>query len=102
MKVSELTAEVVISFSRIDEDATDVALIDSLFLPAAKEYVRSHTGLKMEAMDAHEDLPIAVCALCAHMYDNRSVEVASDKINKVVNDILNKYDSNLIPKGGAE
>jgi len=102
MKVSELTAEVVISFSRIDEDATDIDLIDSLFLPAAKEYVRSHTGLKAEAMDEHEDLSIAICALCAHMYDNRSVEIASDKINRVVSDILNKYDNNLIPKGGTE
>ena len=101
MKVSELTPDIVVSFSRIDEDATDKGLIETLFLPAAKEYVRSHTGLKEEEMDAHEDLPIAVCALCAHMYDNRSVEVTSDKLNKVVGDILGKYDNNLIPKGGS-
>ncbi len=101
MKVSELTYEIVISFSRIDEDAPDKHLIASLFLPAAKEYVRSHTGLTEEKMDEHDDLPIAVCALCAHMYDNRSVEVVSDKVNKVVSDILGKYDNNLIPKGGS-
>lgn len=101
MKVSELTPETIISFSRIDEDATDKNLIASLFLPAAKEYVKSHTGLKVEEMDKHEDLTIAVCALCAHMYDNRSVEVASDKLNKVVSDILGRYDNNLLPKGDS-
>lgn len=101
MKVSELTADIIISFSKIDDDATDKDLIDSLFLPAAKKYVRSHTSLTEEEMDTHEDLPIAVCALCAHMYDNRSVEIASDKVNKVVTDILNRYDNNLIPKGGS-
>lgn len=100
MTVSQLTPEIVISFSRIDEDAPDKDLIGSLFLPAAKEYVKGHTGLTDEAIDKHDDLPIAVCALCAHMYDNRSVEVASDKLNKVVSDILGRYDNNLLPKGG--
>ena len=101
MKVSELTADIIISFSKIDDDAPDKSLIDTLFLPAAKEYVRSHIGIKAEEMDNHEDLPIAVCALCAHMYDNRSVEISSDKVNKVVSDIINRYDNNLIPKGGS-
>lgn len=101
MKVSEITADIVITFSRIDDDATDKELIGTLFLPAAKEYVRSHTGLTEEQMNAHEDLPIAVCALCAHMYDNRSVEIASDKVNKVVTDIIGKYDNNLIPRGDS-
>ena len=101
MKVSDITPAIVISFSRIDDDATDKDLISTLFLPAAKEYIRSHTGLSAEEMDSHEDLSIAVCALCAHMYDNRSVEVSSDKVNKVVADIIGKYDNNLIPRGNS-
>lgn len=97
MKVSELTSQQVALFCRVDEDATDVGLIDTLFLPAAKQYVKGHTGMTDEEMDKHEDIPIAVCALCCHMYDNRSVEVTSDKLNQVVLDVIGRYDRNLIP-----
>lgn len=98
MKVSELTGDFVSTFCRVDDDATDKKLIETLFLPAAKKYVRSHTGLTDEEMDLHEDIPIAICALCSHMYDNRSVEVTSDKVNQVVLDIIGRYDKNLIPR----
>lgn len=102
MKVTELSANVVMLFCKVDDDATDKTLIDTLFLPAAKEFVKSHTGLTDEEMDQYADIPIAVCALCSHMYDNRSVEVTSDKVNQVVMDIIGKYDKNLIPKGESE
>lgn len=101
MKVSDLTSEVVVLFCKIDGDATDKALIDKLFLPAAKAHIQKHTGLTSNEMDAYEDLPIAVCALCSHMYDNRSVEVTSEKVNQVVMDIIGKYDKNLIPRGDS-
>lgn len=102
MKVSEITAEIVLKFSRIDEDATDKNLVENMFLPAAKEHVRGYTGMTEKEMDRHQDLPVAVCALCAHMYDNRSVEVVSDKVNQVVMDIIGKYDGNLIPRGNTK
>lgn len=97
MTVSELTVDTVATFCKIDDDATDRELIGTLFLPAAKEYVKTHTGLTEEEMDEHQDIPIAICALCSHMYDNRSVEVVSDKVNEVVMSIIGKYDKNLIP-----
>lgn len=98
MKVSELTGDFVATYARVDEDAADRELLDTLFLPAAKAYIRSHTGLTDGQMDEKPDIPIAVCALCCQMYDNRSVEVTSDKLNSVVADIIGKYDHNLIPK----
>lgn len=101
MKVSELTLDTIVLLSKIDDDAPDKDLITSLFLPAAKAHVRNHTGLTDEEMDKYEDLPIAICALCSHMYDNRSMEVTSDKVNQVVTDIIGKYDKNLIPKGDS-
>lgn len=102
MKVSKMTPQIVATFCRVDDDAADLQLIDTLFLPAAKQYVKSHTGMKDEEMDLHEDIPIAICALCCHMYDNRSVEVTSDKVNQVVMDIIGRYDHNLIPQEVAE
>lgn len=53
-------------------------------------------------MDKYEDIPIAICALCSHMYDNRSVEVTSEKVNEVVMNIIGKYDKNLIPMEGSQ
>lgn len=102
MKVSELTRKKVASFCRIDDDAADIELIDSLFLPAAKAYIKSNSNLTDDDMDKYEDIPIAVCALCSHMYDNRSVEVTSDKVNEIVMNIIGKYDRNLIPVEVAE
>lgn len=102
MTVSKLNADLVAAFCKVDDDATDKNLIESLFLPAAKAYVQGHTGLSEEEMDRYEDIPIAVCALCSHMYDNRSVEVTSDKVNQVVMDIIGKYDKNLIPREESE
>lgn len=89
-------------FCKIDEDAADLELLEAIFLPAAKEYVRTHTGLTDEEMDNYEDIPVAVCALCSHMYDNRSVEVTSEKVNQVVMNIIGKYDKNLIPREVTE
>ena len=102
MKVSEMTSGTVATFCRIDADAADIELIETLFLPAAKEFLRSHTGMTEEEMDTHADIPIAICALCCQMYDNRSVEIASDKVNPVVADIIGKYDKNLIPREDGE
>lgn len=102
MKVSELNRKEVASYCRIDDDAADIELIDSLFLPAAKAYIRSNSNLTNDDMDKYEDIPIAVCALCSHMYDNRSVEVTSDKVNEIVMNIIGKYDRNLIPVEVAE
>lgn len=102
MKVSELNRKIVTSFCKIDDDAVDIELIDTLFLPAAKEYVKSHTSLTTEEMDRYGDIPIAVCALCSHMYDNRSVEVTSDKVNEIVMNIIGKYDKNLVPREESE
>lgn len=93
-----MTADYVADFARIDQDAPDRYLVDTLFLPAAKAYIKSETAMTDEDMDKYEDLPIAVLALCCQMYDNRSVEIASDKLNPVVMDIIGKYDRNLIPQ----
>lgn len=101
MKVSEITNIDVMQLARIDADAADAGLIDSLFLPAAKEHIKGYYGLTDEDLDKHPDIAIAVCALCAHMYDNRSIEVSSDKENRVVREIMEKYSSNLLPKGGS-
>lgn len=101
MKVSEITEQDVIDLARIDVDATDKGLIGKLFLPAAKDHIKGYCGLSDADMDKYADLSIAVCALCAHMYDNRSVAADSEKENRVVREIVEKYSQNLIPRGDS-
>lgn len=97
MKVSEIKGKTVADFGRIDEDAEDIDLIDQLFLPAAIEHISGYVGMSVAEMDKHADLSIAVCALCVQMYDNRSATVESDKENRTVREIVEKYSGNLIP-----
>lgn len=99
MKVSELTKETIVLYGKVDSDAADVELLESMFLPAAREYMLQHTGMTAEQMDEHPDVTVAVCALCVQMYDNRSVTIDTDKLNQVAVDIINRYSVNLIPKG---
>ena len=51
MKVSELTGAYVAIFARVDDDATDRELIETLFLPAAKAHIMGLTG--MTAQEIH-------------------------------------------------
>ena len=99
MKVSDLNKETIVSYGRIDEEATDINLLEDLFLPAAKEYMMQHTGLTAVEMDDHPDVAVAVCALCVQMYDNRSVTIDAGKLNQVAVDIINQYSVNFVPKG---
>lgn len=101
MKVSEITSQDVMDLGRIDEDAADTGLISRLFLPAAIDHIKGYTGLTIEEMELHSDLVIAVCVLAVHMYDNRSVTVESDKENKTVREIIEKYSRNLIPRSDS-
>ncbi|MBO5891228.1 MAG: phage gp6-like head-tail connector protein [Oscillospiraceae bacterium] len=98
MKVSELTKETITLYGKVDSDAEDAELLETLFLPAAKEYMMQHAGMTTEQMDEHQDVTVAVCALCIQMYDNRSVSIDTDKLNQVVVDIINRYSMNLIPR----
>ena len=101
MKVSELKKDIIELYGKVESDTEDASLLEGLFLPAAKEYMMQHTGMTAEQMDEHEDVTVAVCALCVQMYDNRSVTVDADKLNQVAVDIINRYSMNLIPKGDA-
>lgn len=93
MKVSEITVEDVANYARID-DFNDIEIKN--ILESAKAYVRSYTGLTDEEIDTHDDFYIAVMALCQDMYDNRSMYVEKNNVNKVVDAILGMHCVNLL------
>lgn len=94
MKVSELTEQDVIQYARMENAEEDIA--PAALLEAAKAYVRSYTGLTDEEIDRHEEISIAVLALCSDMCDNRQLAAENDKVNRVVETILGMHAVNLI------
>ena len=92
MKVSEITAQDVADFLRLDE--TDTIL--SPMMTAAKQFIVDYTGLEEADLDDHEDFYIAFMVLCQDMYDNRAMYVDKDNVNRVVDSILFRHRTNFL------
>lgn len=95
MKVSEVTVTNVAEYLRLEEGEYSEALLTSL-LNTVKEFIKSYTGLTDEEIDEHEDFYIVVMILCQDMYDNRSMYVDKNNLNKVVETILGMHSVNLL------
>ena len=94
MKISEVRIEDLKEYAVVNH-----TLDDKLFtniLAASKAYIKSYTGLNEEQLDNKEDLTIALMILCNEMYDNRIYAVENDKVNKVVESILDMHCINLL------
>lgn len=95
MKVSEITAEDLSAYIRVDLDENTEKLLTTL-LNVAKKYIKSYTGMDDEETDEHEDIVIVVYILIQDMYDNRTLYVDKTNLNKTVESIINLYRKNLI------
>ena len=93
MVMSEITTQNVADYLRLD-DATDQLLPD--ILSAAKNYVLSYTGQTAEELNKNPDISIAVMVLCQDMYDNRSMYVDKNNVNRVIDSILGMYRINFL------
>ncbi|QUH21082.1 head-tail connector protein [Alkaliphilus sp. B6464] len=98
MKVSEVTNKEVIEYLRLEhEDLTEEEITEiNNILIAAKKFIKSYTGLTEEQIDTHEDFYIVVMVLCQDMYDNRSMYIDKNNLNKVVDTILGMHSMNLL------
>ena len=94
-KVSEITAEDVANYIRLDD--YEVGEIET-YLNVAKNYISNYTGIaeqgEGETLDYYADFVIVVYVLCQDMYDNRAMYVDSGNINKVVQTILDMHTRN--------
>lgn len=101
MKVSEITADDIINYSRIsdvtEQDKKDI----ELFLNIAKNYIENYTGIPQkseneedETLDTYSDFIIVVYVLCQDMYDNRRMYVDGKNINNTVKTILDMHTRN--------
>lgn len=92
MKLSEIKLQDVVSYCRCEEDEK----IIEPFFDAAIDYVKDYTGMSIEQMEEKSDITIAVLCVCSELYDSRSVLSDRDKVNKLIEGILNLHDLNLL------
>ena len=98
MTVSELTVDNVKNYLRVDTDIDDTLL--AVILPAAKRFCAQYTGLTLEDLDDHEDMPLAVLAVAADMYEVRQLTLNGTQLNPTTAQILGTYSTNLLPSEG--
>lgn len=94
-KVSEITVEDLKSYLRISEGLSedDKKFLETI-LNSSINYIKNNTGI--DDMDKYSDLVIVVFVLCQDMYDNRTLYVDKNNVNKVVSSILGQHDNNLL------
>lgn len=104
MKVSELTIPIIANYCRIMDD--DLSDSENISLEAMKiaaiSYARSYSGLSDLEMERHEDITIAILTLIADMYDNRSMIVDKNNVNRTAEVILSMHAKNLLPGGASD
>lgn len=94
-KVSEITVEDLKSYLRISDDLSeDDKKFLKTILNSSINYINNNTGI--DDMDKYSDLVIVVFVLCQDMYDNRTLYVDKNNVNKVVSSILGQHDNNLL------
>lgn len=94
MKLSELDLSTVKGYLRVDGD-DDNELLEAI-ISAGTQYAVTYTGLTVEQLDCYADVPLAVLAVCADMYDLRQFTVQNAVINPTAQQILSAYSCNLI------
>lgn len=97
-RASELTAETLLSFCRIEPDyATgfDREFV-ALAHKAALTHIEDTLGLSAEEVDEKPNLAIAAMVLVRDMYENRTPYVDKANPNRTVAAILGLYDRNLV------
>ena len=94
--VSQITAQDVAEYLRlIDPTQDDLNTLNTL-LTVAKVYVGEYTGRTIQDLDNYKDIIIVVFVLCQDMWDNRTLYVDTNNVNKVVESILGLHSVNLL------
>ena len=95
MTVSELTVADVKNYLRVDTNS-DNSLIAAI-LSASKRFCAQYTGLELTGLDDYEDMPLAVLAVAADMYEVRQLTLNGTQLNPTTAQILGTYSTNLLP-----
>ena len=95
-KVSDITAESVAEYLRLDEVTDSEINTLAMLISIATSYIKSYTGLDDEGVDKYPEFVIVVLVLCQDMWDNRTMYVDSKDLNNTVHSILAMHSVNLL------
>ena len=95
-KVSDITAESVADYLRLDEITDSDINTLAMLISIATSYIKSYTGLDDAGVDKYPEFVIVVLILCQDMWDNRTMYVDSKDLNNTVQSILAMHSVNLL------
>ena len=95
-KVSDIKNQDVANYIRLVEGTPDDLQTLNNLLNVAINFIASYTGHTIEELDNYADFVIVVLILCQDMWDNRTLYVDKDNLNKVVETILGMHSVNLL------
>lgn len=95
-KVSDITANDLAEYIRLDEVTGDDENTLNSLLNVAKSFIREYTGRTSEELDNYQDFVIVVLVLVQDMWDTRALYVDKSNLNKVVEAILGLHSVNLL------
>ena len=95
-KVSDITANDLADYIRIPEVTEDDLITLNNLLNVALIFIQNYTGHTSEELDNYADFVIVVFILCQDMWDNRTLYVDKNNLNKVVSTVLGMHSMNLL------
>lgn len=96
IKVSDIGYTQIAEYLRLNElTQDDITALNNL-IDIAKAYIQQYTGLSSAEIDNYSDLVIVVYVLVQDMYDNRTMYIDKNNVNRVVDSILNLHQVNLL------
>ena len=95
-KVSDITYQDVADYIRLSEVTTNDQNTLNTLINVSKTFISKYTG--QTNLDNYQDFVIVVFILCQDMYDNRTLYVDNQNLNRVVETILGMHSVNLLPE----
>lgn len=95
-KVSDITANDLAEYIRLDEVTSDDENTLNTLLNVAKTFISEYTGRTSEELDNYQDFVIVALVLVQDMWDTRALYVDKTNLNKVVESILGLHLVNLL------
>ena len=98
MKISEITAEDVANYLRLDEPNEVEEAAIAMFMASARDTVRAVTGLADEEIDEHADLVHPYFLLISDQFDNRNglIENKQSTVNHSIMEALKRHAVNYL------
>ena len=95
-KVSDITYEDIADYIRLSEVSNEDKNTLNNLISISKSFIKSYTGHTEKELDNYNDFVIVVFILCQDMWDNRTLYIDKNNLNKIVETILGMHSCNLI------